>query len=83
MEHNTENKFVFKKFGPIGSAILLLVISAIFFIGAYFNINEHFQRIEESDLSLSLIITAVVKLMFGLFMLVPAIWLIVTNAKNT
>ena len=83
MENKTEDTIVIKKFGPKGSALLGLCLSAVWLYSSYISINEHYHKVEESHLSLALVIIAVLMIILSLVLIGYAFYVFIKYVKNT
>jgi len=83
MENKTKDKIVIKRFGPKGSAWLVLCLSAVWLYGSYISINEHYPNIEESHLSLALVILAVLMIILSFLLIFYAFYVYIKHVKNT
>ena len=83
MNNTTEQDSIIKRFGPRASAFILLVISILFFAGSYIKFIEHYPKISESTLSLTMVVIAGIATLSGVFFAILAISLLFSNDKNT
>jgi len=83
MENKTEDRITLKRFGPKGSAWLGLCLSAVWLYGSYISINEHYPKIEESSLSLALVIIAMIMIILSFVLIAYAFYVFIKYVKNT
>ena len=83
MNNTTEQKPIIKRFGTRSSAFILFLVSILFFVGSYIKIIEHYPRITESTLSLTMVSIAGIATLTGIYFTILSIRLLFSNDKNT